>query len=149
MTSTPHTVLVIYIRATPARVFEALTSRDVSRLFFYETDLEQRLGGHFRLINDNGEAIVAGEVLEHDPPHLIRVSWKELSDPDSAPGEVEYRIEPAGLSTRLTVSNFDHPAPSAEILAMGRNGWSFALSSLKSLLETGEALPSPAPELCS
>lgn len=146
MTPTPHTVLVIYVRATPERIFAALTSREESRRFFHETDLEPRLGGHFRLLNDDGEAIVAGKVLEFDPPRLLRMSWKELSEPDSAPGEVEYHIEPAGLSTRLTVSNFDRPAPSAEYIAMGRNGWSFTLSSLKSLLENGEALPPLEPE---
>jgi hypothetical protein len=71
------------------------------------------------------------------------VSWKELSDPDAIPGEVDYLLEPVGGSTRLTISNYDDPAPPPEYLDMGRKGWGFTLSSLKSLIETGQPLPPP------
>lgn len=141
--SAPHTIQVIYIRGAPARVWRALTSRDESRKFFYETDVQLRLGGAFRLLDDAGKAIVSGEVLELDAPHLLRVSWRELSDPEHKPGAVEYRLEDVGGSTRLTVSNFDHPAPSAADLDVGRKGWGFTLSNLKSVLETGDALDPP------
>ena len=142
MTS-PHTVLVIYIRAEPDRIWRMITTREESRAFFYETEVEHRVGGRFRLFNDQGEAITDGKVLIHEPPHHLRVTWKELSDPDSKPGEVDYLLEPVGGSTRLTVSNYDDPAPSPEYLDMGRKGWGFTLSSLKSLVETGQPLPPP------
>jgi uncharacterized protein YndB with AHSA1/START domain len=140
---TPHTVLVIYIRAQPDRIWRMLTTREESRAFFYETDVEPRIGGRFRLLKDNGEPTVEGKVLIHDPPHRLRVSWKELSDPDAIPGEVDYLLEPVGGSTRLTISNYDDPAPPPEYLDMGRKGWGFTLSSLKSLIETGQPLPPP------
>ena len=143
MSVDPHTVLVIYIRAEPAEIWRALTTREGSKRFFYETDIEQRVGGLFRLLKDNGEAAVSGKVLAIDAPYRLRVSWQELSDPDSKPGEVDYLLEPVGGSTRLTISNYDDPAPPPEYLDMGRNGWGFTLSSLKSLIETGQALPEP------
>lgn len=141
--SQPHTVLVIYIRAEPEVIWRALTTREGSKRFFYETDVELRVGGSFRLLKDDGEPTVEGRVLAVQPPHHLRVSWKELSEPDSKPGEVDYLLEPVGGSTRLTVSNFDDPAPPAEYLDMGRKGWGFTLSSLKSLIETGQPLPEP------
>ena len=140
---TPHTVLVVYIRAEPARVWQALTTRTESRNFFYETDVDPIIGGRFRLLKDDGEPTVEGKVLACDPPHRLRVSWKELGDPASIPGEVEYVLQDAGGSTRLTVSNYDDPAPEPEFIAMGRKGWGFMLSSLKSFLETGQPLPEP------
>ena len=143
MTSQPHTVLVVYIRAEPARIWRMLTDRAESRSFFYETEIEPRIGGRFRLYNDEGEPITEGKVMAFDPPRRLRVSRKELSDPDSKPGEVDYLLEDVGGSTRLSVSNYDDPAPSAEYLDMGRKGWGFTLSSLKSLVETGQPLPPP------
>lgn len=96
------------------------------------------------MLNDKNEPIVSGEVLEIDAPNLLRVSWRELTDPTHKPGVVEYRLEDVGGLTRLTVSNFDEPTPSAEDLDIGRKGWGFTLSNLKSVLESGEALPEPA-----
>ena len=139
----PHTILVVYIRAEPDRIWRAITSREQSRSFFHETEIEPRVGGRFRLLNGQGEPITEGKVLAFDPPHHLRVTWKELFDPDSSPGEVDYLLEPVGGSTRLTVANYDDPAPPPEYLDMGRKGWGFTLSSLKSLIETGEPLPPP------
>jgi uncharacterized protein YndB with AHSA1/START domain len=143
MTAQPHTILVVYIRAEPDRIWRMITTREQSRAFFYETEIEPRVSGRFRLYNDQGEAITEGAVQAFDPPHRLRVTWKELSDPYGKPGEVEYLLEPVGGSTRLTVSNYDDPAPPSEYLDMGRKGWGFTLSSLKSLLETGTPLPPP------
>ena len=140
---TPHTILVINIRAEPERIWRALTTREESRTFFHDTDIEPRVGGRFRLLAPTGEPITQGEVLTHDPPRRLRVSWKELSYPNAVAGEVDYLLEPVGGSTRLTVSNFDEPAPEPPYLEMGRNGWAFTLSSLKSLIETGSPLPEP------
>lgn len=143
MTAQPHTVLVVYIRAEPDRIWRMVTTREESRGFFYETEIEPRIGGRFKLYNDQGEPITEGKVLVFEPPLRLRVTWKQLSDPDSRPGEVDYLLEPVGGSTRLTVSNYDDPAPPPEYLDMGRKGWGFTLSSLKSLIETGQPLPPP------
>ena len=143
MTAQPHTVLVVYIRAEPEEIWRALTTREGSRRFFYETDVDLRIGGRFRLLKDDGEPAVEGKVLAVNAPRHLRVTWKELSDPDAIAGEVDYALEPVGGSTRLTVSNYDDPAPPPEYLDMGRKGWGFTLSSLKSLIETGQPLPEP------
>jgi uncharacterized protein YndB with AHSA1/START domain len=139
----PHTICVVYIRASAQAIWSALTSRETSRLFFHETDVELHPGGAIRLLDPAGRAIVGGEVLAVDPPLRLLVSWRELSDPDTTPGHVEYIINPQGEVCSLTVLNYDVPTPSDDDLAMGRNGWGFTLSSLKTLLETGAPLPEP------
>jgi len=53
---------------------------------------------------------------------------------------VTYEIEQAGEAVRLTMSEAHDRPLSDDILAGGRQGWPAILSSLKSLLETGEAL---------
>ena len=54
---------------------------------------------------------------------------------------VAFDIEPVGEMVKLTVVHDDFESGSAAA-TMVRNGWPVFLSSLKSLLETGEPLPS-------
>jgi len=53
---------------------------------------------------------------------------------------VTYDIEAAGKAVRLTMTEAHDRAIDDDILSGGRAGWPAILSSLKSLLETGEAL---------
>jgi hypothetical protein len=52
-------------------------------------------------------------------------------------------LEPAGASTRLTVTH-ELPRPDSKLIAAVSQGWPQILSSLKSLLETGEPLAETA-----
>ena len=57
---------------------------------------------------------------------------------------VTYQIEPAGDGTiRLTLTQAHDRPLSDDILSGGRAGWPAILSSLKSMLETGEAMVIP------
>ena len=51
-----------------------------------------------------------------------------------------YEIEPAGEAVKLTLIQSHDRKIDDDILSGGRQGWPAILSSLKSLLETGEAL---------
>ncbi len=51
-----------------------------------------------------------------------------------------YEIEPVGDVVRLTMTEAHDRPLSDDILSGGRQGWPAILSSLKSLLETGEPL---------
>src|SRR5215469_3903121 len=56
----PKTVYVIYIASTPEKVWEALTSSDFSRKYFWGLgiELEPKLGGSFALRAADGTAHV-------------------------------------------------------------------------------------------
>jgi uncharacterized protein YndB with AHSA1/START domain len=93
------------------------------------------------------EVVVDGEVIEADPPRKLVQTWHPLWDEEIAAetSRVTYDIEEDdGGVTRLTVTHELEGAPrTAEQVASvarlheGGGGWSWILSDLKTLLETG------------
>jgi len=97
------------------------------------------------------EVAIDGEVIEADPPRLLVQTWRLLMDPTMA-SEGETRLtydleERPGGSTRLTVT---HELPQGSMLGVlmaggmeaagAGGGWSWILSGLKTVLETGTPL---------
>jgi uncharacterized protein YndB with AHSA1/START domain len=141
----PTTVYTIYIAATPERVWEALTTAELSRQYFFgnAVEIDLRVGGTFIARAPDGSLHIGGEVFECDPPRKLTVTfnvdWPALVE-KLGPTLVTYEIEPAGHAVRLTMTE-QHDRPiDDDILSGGRQGWPAMLSSLKSLLETGKPL---------
>ncbi len=82
-------------------------------------------------------------MLEADRPHRLVTSWRALYDPETAAeplSRVTWEIEATSDSvTKLTVVH-DELDAAPKTAANVANGWSFVLSGLKSVLETGEGL---------
>src|SRR3954452_11529201 len=141
----PLTVYTIYIASTPEKVWQALTSAEFSRKYFsgFAVEMEQKLGGTFIVRAPDGALHISGEVFEYDPPKKLTVTWN-VNWPDLVEKLgttlVTYEIEPAGDAVRLTMIEAHDRALSEDILEGGRQGWPAILSSLKSLLETGQPL---------
>jgi uncharacterized protein YndB with AHSA1/START domain len=141
----PATVYTIYIAATPEQVWQALTSAEFSRKYFFgnAVEVDLKIGGAYIVRAPDGALHISGEVLECDPPKKLsitfNVNWPELVE-KLGPTLVTYEIEPAGDAVRLTMTESHDRPLSDDILSGGREGWPAILSSLKSLLETGEAL---------
>jgi uncharacterized protein YndB with AHSA1/START domain len=95
------------------------------------------------------DVVVDGEVIEADPPRKLVQTFRSLWDPEmTAEGFTrltwEIEEEVPGLS-RLTVSHDVDGAPKTALQVAGElpgtgGGWSFILSDLKTLLETGQSL---------
>src|SRR5580692_845862 len=141
----PMTVYTIYIASTPEQVWEALTSAEFSRKYFFgnSVEVDLKIGGAYIVRATDGALHISGEVIECDPPKKLsitfKVNWPELIE-KLGPTLVTYEIEPAGDAVRLTMTESHDRPLDDDILAGGRQGWPAILSSLKSLLETGEAL---------
>jgi len=141
----PATVYTIYIAATPEQVWQALTSAEFSRKYFFgnAVEVDLKIGGAYIVRAPDGALHISGEVLECDRPKKLsitfNVNWPELIE-KLGPTLVTYEIEPAGDAVRLTMTESHDRPLSDDILSGGREGWPAILSSLKSLLETGEAL---------
>jgi uncharacterized protein YndB with AHSA1/START domain len=141
----PAIVYTIYIAATPEKVWEALTSAEFSRKYFFgnAVEVDLKVGGAYIVRTPDGALHISGEVIECDPPKKLtitfNVNWPELIE-KLGPTLVTYEIEPAGDAVRLTMTEAHDRAIDDDILSGGRTGWPAILSSLKSLLETGEAL---------
>src|SRR5665213_809066 len=141
----PMTVYSIYIAATPERLWEALTSAEFSRKYFFgnTVEVELKVGGAYVVRQPDGALHISGEVVECDAPRKLaftfNVNWPALIE-KLGPTLVTYEIEPAGDAVRLTMTESHDRPLSDDILSGGRSGWPAILSSLKSLLETGQAL---------
>jgi uncharacterized protein YndB with AHSA1/START domain len=141
----PKTVYVTYIAVSPDKVWQALTSPEFTRKYFWNrsVEIEPRVGGAFMLRLPDGRVNVRGEVIEYDPPRKLTISWRvEWPEEFRKVPEcrVTYEIARAGKPTRLIMTeSHSWDAPEA-LLSGGRTGWPALLSSLKSLLETGKPL---------
>ncbi len=140
----PKTVYVIYIAGTPEKVWEALTNAEITRQYFFgrTVELEPQIGGNFVLRMPDGRLDIKGRVIAWDPPRRLSVTWAvDFEEFRGLPESlVTYHIEPMGESVKSTVTKaFQWDVPDA-ILAGGRQGWPFILSSLKSVLETGRPI---------
>jgi uncharacterized protein YndB with AHSA1/START domain len=141
----PTTVYTIYIASTPEKVWQALTSAEFSRKYFFgnAVEVELKVGGAYVVRTPDGSLHINGEVIECVPPRKLavtfNVNWPALIE-KLGPTLVTYEIEPAGDAVRLTMTEAHDRPLSDDILSGGRTGWPAILSSLKSLLETGEAL---------
>ena len=141
----PAIVYTIYIASTPEKVWQALTSAEFSRKYFFgnSVEIDLKVGGAYIVRTPDGALHISGEVMECDPPKKLaftfNVNWPELIE-KLGPTLVTYEIEQAGDAVRLTMLQSQDRPLSDDILSGERTGWPAILSSLKSLLETGEAL---------
>lgn len=143
----PDYVHVIYIRATPQAIWDALTDGSSTAHFWAgrtnHSSWEKGAPLTFKASGDREGCVdFSGEVLESDPPRLLRFTF-QLPGPgpmhDEGPSVVEYRIEPSRDLTRLTVTHSGFPSGS-KVREAVRGGWPRILSGLKSWLETGQGI---------
>jgi len=141
----PAIIYTIYIAAPPETVWKALTTAEFSRNYFsgFAIEADLKVGGAFIARAPDGSVHIGGEVIECDPPRKLTVTWN-VNWPalveKLGPTLVTYEIEQAGDVVKLTMLQSHDRDISDDILSGGRAGWPAILSSLKSLLETGQAL---------
>jgi uncharacterized protein YndB with AHSA1/START domain len=85
---------------------------------------------------------MVGTVLECSPPNRLVLSWADPADEEKEDkhSRVALEIEPYRNVTRLTVTH-DRLEPGSDMLEGISDGRPMVLASMKSLLETGKALP--------
>lgn len=136
----PDFVLETFIRATPERIWEALTSPDLTKLFnISNAAFHGKLakGERYEYIRPDGSVMLSGTILRADPfSHLEMTFLPGWGDGERKASRNIYEIEAQGQVSKLTVLHFDIPADNQGV----REGWAHVISSLKSLLETGHAL---------
>lgn len=153
----PDFVYVSYIATTPEKLWRALVDTELMREYWVGPDggcarvnvSDWKPGSrweHQRL--DEARTVdIAGKVVECTPPRRLVYTWARPQDADDASrhSRVSFDIEPRGDGlVRLTVTH-EGLEGDAQMLAGISGGWPKVLSNLKTLLETGRALPrSPA-----
>src|SRR5437764_14480364 len=105
----PAIVYTIYIASTPQRVWQALTSAEFSRKYFFgnAVEVDLRVGGAYIVRTPDGAVHINGEVVECVIPRKLtvtfNVNWPELIE-KLGPTVVTYEIEQAGEAVRLTMT---------------------------------------------
>ena len=153
----PDFVYVSYIATTPEKLWRALVDTELMREYWVGPD-----GGCARVnvsdwqpgsrwehqrVDEAHTVDIVGTVVESTPPRRLVYTWARPKDAedDSKHSRVAFDIEPRGDGlVRLTVTHMDLERD-PQMLAGVSGGWPKVLSNLKTLLETGRALPrSPA-----
>jgi uncharacterized protein YndB with AHSA1/START domain len=139
------TVFEIYIKTTPERLWEAITSEQMRKRYSFGvgTVSEWTQGSEYRSAVPGVVDIASGENLEVDPPRRLVQSFNALWSEEvqrEGTSRVTWEIEPVGTSCRLRVTH-DQLGEAANDELFG--GWPMILSGLKTLLETGEDLDTP------
>jgi uncharacterized protein YndB with AHSA1/START domain len=137
-------VYVTYIRTTPEKLWNALIDPEFTRQYWCETwqDCEWKPGATWRLMAPDGRLGDSGEILEIEPHKRLVVSWRnELLPEMRAEGysRLTYELEPLVESVKLTLIH-EIDKPDSKLIGSTSTGWPAILSSLKSLLETGQPL---------
>lgn len=150
MNTKPKFVYVTLIATTPEKLWEALTNPEFTAQYWGGTRLESdwKVGSNidFRW---RGEVVHHDSILECDPPRRLSYTFHPLHDAElrvEAPSRVTFEIEDFTGQTRqnqktvkLTVTHDEFPADS-KVFPKISQGWPDILSSLKSFLETGQAI---------
>ncbi|MDR4925106.1 SRPBCC family protein [Peribacillus simplex] len=146
----PSFVHVIYIATTPEKLWEALTSGEVTKMYHFGCQVQSdwQEGSSVKYLLEDGRITDHGKVLKCEPLHLLSFTWNMAGDetPREQPTCVTFILQPMDDSTvKLTLrheelleTDFVYDDNTFEGL---NNGWPAILSNLKSLLETGRTLP--------
>jgi uncharacterized protein YndB with AHSA1/START domain/DNA-binding transcriptional ArsR family regulator len=161
----PTFVYTTYIETTPERLWQALTDPAFTERYWGATfDTDWKAGSTMTWHQfDATIADPAQVVLESEPYHRLSYTWHTMT-PELATSldlsedareriaaeqrsKVSFDIEPQGELVKLTVVH-DGFEPGSTMASMVSQGWPRVLSNLKTLLETGDVLPTkPESEL--
>jgi DNA-binding transcriptional ArsR family regulator/uncharacterized protein YndB with AHSA1/START domain len=136
--TTPDFVYVTYIHASAERVWDALTSAELTARFWGHSNVSDwGVDSPWQHVRTDGSGIadVTGRVVRSERPHALALSFGE----DPGASVVTFAIEPFRQIVRLTITHTD--LPSDEDREIAAVGWASVAANLKTLLETGDVLP--------
>lgn len=138
-------IYVTYIRSSQQKVWDALTKPEFQKLYWFGIyqESEWKPGASWKMCFDDGRVADSGEVVEIDPPKHLVLKWQHQLRPELKEEGVSrcvYDLEQMDQMVKLTITH-TIDREKAKFIEAVAGGWPMILSSLKSLLETGESLP--------
>jgi DNA-binding transcriptional ArsR family regulator/uncharacterized protein YndB with AHSA1/START domain len=154
-------VYTTYINTSPEKLWQGLTDPAFTKRYWgisYATDWAK--GSTFDVVYDDFDVTDPEQVvLESDPYRRLAYTWHTFTPEWAAHhgfdeaqravwaaeprSKVAFEIEPFGAMVKLTVFH-DGFEPGSAVLQTVSQGWPAVIASLKTLMETGSALPRPA-----
>jgi len=144
-------VYVTYIRTTPEKLWQALTTPEFMRQYWFGSVAESAWtpGSSWTLLFQDGSLADSGEIVEAVPGRRLVIRWLNEWKPEfKAEGHAlcTMDIEPVAdvdvPAVKLSITHEIERADSRFIGAVS-GGWPRILANLKSLLETGAILLNP------
>jgi len=144
MAESSRFVYVTYIRTTPKQLWQALIDPEFTRQYWGQTwqESDWRPGSSWRLMIPDGRIGDQGKILEFEPERRLVLTWRNEFKSDlreEGESQLTYELEPQGDSVKLTLIH-EMNKPGSKLIDAVSTGWPMILSSLKSLLETGESI---------
>ena len=132
---------VTYIRATPAKVWKALTNPKIIEQYWFGLRIESdwKQGSKWKFYYEN-ELMDSGKITKIVPNKLLVRSWNNEWVPKlkaEGTSRCVYELERMGSTTKLTITHSIARKNSKFIEAVSE-GWPMCISNLKSLIETGQ-----------
>lgn len=143
MTTKPSFVYTVYIQSTAEKVYDAIQDPELTKLFWgrARNDSDWQVGSAWthRDYDDPAMIHAHGEVIAADRPNKLVLSWRRPSDgPGVKESRATFLVEATFGAVRLTIT---HEDLDPEMEKGVSSGWPAILSSLKTLLETGQPMP--------
>lgn len=136
-----------YIRASADDVWRAITDGDETAKYFYGSPVKSNLktGGDFLYLTPDGKGRMAeATIFAIEPRHrLILDKYRLLYAPavaEDRPSRETWEVTPMGEVSKVVVVH-DELTPDGPTYKDVASGLPLIVSSMKSLLETGQALP--------
>jgi uncharacterized protein YndB with AHSA1/START domain len=141
----PKFVYVTYIATTPDKLWNALLDGEMTKLYWgrHRNVSDWKVGSTWQHqdYDDPSSIDVVGKVVDSVPPRRLVLTWADPADEaeEAKHSRVTFEIEPFFDAVRLTVIH-EELEPDSEMLHDITEGWPAVLSSLKTLLETGQPM---------
>ncbi len=154
-------VYTIYIKAPASKIWQAITTSEFTNLWGYGGDTEYDLAPGGAYVNRStgdmkamgmGDVAVSGTVLAVEEPTRLQLSWAPSWHPELQPTTLTWELTeyPSGL-TKVVLTHDLSAAPALANEVSGGNdpsqgggGWPWCLSGLKTVVETGASMDTPA-----
>ena len=131
----PDFVLETIIETSAERVWEALTSAELSRRYYIAAAaIHGRIvpGERYEYVTPDGNVMLSGEIIAADPPRRLEMTFVPgWGGPNPQPSRNVYELETVGNATRLTILHYDIPVGQDGV----KDGWTAIAAALKAMLE--------------
>lgn len=139
-------VYVTYIKTTPEKLWKALTTSEFTKQYWFDNTLESdwKVGSSIAMRSPGPSPAMMGKVLKYNPYKELSYTWDFPNSKKATayPSRVTFSLEQDNDTVILTVLHDELEAGGEMSKGISR-GWPLVLSSLKSMLETGQPLKLP------
>jgi uncharacterized protein YndB with AHSA1/START domain len=147
--SAPDHVYSVYIKASPDRVWRAITDGVETEQYYYGTrvDSDWSKGGRIVYAYPDGSTAADGEVLDIEPGKFVRMTFLAHWDPEykaAGPVTMTWDIEPQDDGGSLLTVTTSGLVEGSKMATDFTGGIVYIVSGLKTYVETGAPMSVPA-----